>query len=34
MRRSTLRLYSRGACSIDKWREKKKIVNRQLSIVN
>ena len=34
MRRSTLRLYSRGACSIDKWKMKKKIVNRQLSIVN
>ena len=34
MRRSTLRLYRRGACSIDKWKMKKKIVNRQLSIVN
>ena len=34
MRRSTLRLYSRGACSIDKWKMKKKIVHCQFSIVN
>ena len=34
MRRSTLRLYRRQASSIDKWKMKKKIVNRQLSILN